>query len=124
MTTWTWITILLDEGEIKASCKFFLGLATPLWSLDGPFVGLQPLWLGTSAVRSWKIIGALTGRRMKKRVTPPTSGASPISGSKMTLIIPLSWKIQDSFNPLVNTYDDDDDYKVNAENSKKARCLL
>lgn len=34
---------------------------------------------------------------MKKKVIPPTSGASPISGSKMTLIIPLSWKIQDSF---------------------------
>ncbi len=55
---------------------------------------------------------------MKKKVTPPTSGASPISGSKMTLSIPWSWKIQESFTGLVNTYSDDDD-KGNAENTEK-----
>lgn len=66
----------------------------------------------------WKCPWALTGRRMKKKVTPPTSGASPISGSKMTLSIPWSWKIQESFTGLVNTYSDDDD-KGNAENTEK-----
>lgn len=46
---------------------------------------------------------ALTGRRMKKKVTPPTSGAWPIRGSKMTLNIPWSWKIQtDVFTTAAN----------------------
>lgn len=52
-------------------------------------------WLAT--VIKMKCLRVLTGRRMKKKVTPPTSGAWPMSGSRMTLIIPWSCSIQDSF---------------------------
>lgn len=44
-----------------------------------------------------KCLLVLTGGRMKNMVTPPTSGTWPMRGSRMTLSIPLSCKIQDRF---------------------------